>query len=177
MAGLGLLISCGDGKVVILTDLNEQRTADTETINKYLIDNGFIPSEIDTTELGVRYIIFEEGTGQQLDESDIVTFDYTGSLVNGNIFDTSVESVANSLDNFTASPRIRITYAKTGWSFSVFVTGFTDGIAKTFNKMREGGHIRFIMRSELGYASVARGSIPANSVLIFDVFPVHVRKQ
>jgi peptidylprolyl isomerase len=43
------------------------------------------------TESGLRYIIVNEGTGEQAKEGQVVTVHYTGFLMNGNIFDSSIE--------------------------------------------------------------------------------------
>ena len=187
-----VLVSCGD-ELPMNTDPDEQLRKDIDIIDNYFIESGFSQEEIDTTENRVRYVIINQGIGENIDENDIVHFDYTGKLVNDTIYDTSIASVADSIRNVedisetfqdafretkTYAPLV-ITYSKTGWTISGrFVSGFADGINETFCKMRTGGKVIIAMPSALGYRDQARGSIiPANSVLIFELFPVRVVKQ
>ncbi|MEO9482582.1 MAG: FKBP-type peptidyl-prolyl cis-trans isomerase [Ekhidna sp.] len=186
-----ILLSCGDGNVKILVDPDIQLAIDSTEIAEYMEARGY--TDFETTDLGVRYIILNEGTGTDIDESDIVTFDYNGMLTNDSIFDTSIKAVGDSIrnvenipDKFTStftstkaySP-FTITYTSSGWTVNgQFVPGFSDGISTTLNKMNVGGHALVIMPSALGYGTASRGLlIPENSVLIFEFFPTEVTKQ
>ena len=44
-----------------------------------------------TTKDGLRYIIIQDGTGPNAADSSIVTVNYSGYLLNGDKFDSSVE--------------------------------------------------------------------------------------
>ena len=194
-------MACGDGNVFIATDPDIQLAEDSIIIKNYLEDRGF--SNFETSEEGLRYVILEEGTGESIDESDIVTFDYIGMLTNDTIFDTSVKAVGDSirahflvdsvgmsdktiheifLISFTEGrvydPFI-VTYASSGWTVDgQFVPGFSEGIAVTFNQMNVGGRALIAMPSALGYATRPQGLlIPANSVLVFELRPTAVTKQ
>ena len=126
----------------------QQLSIDSELIDNYLKDN-----DIDAvkTASGLRYVITNEGTGENASPGDRVTVHYTGMLLDGTTFDSSVER---------ADP----------FSFDLgqgnVIKGWDEGITY-FNK----GSIGTIyIPSSLGYGpSGAGGVIPPNAVLIFDI--------
>jgi FKBP-type peptidyl-prolyl cis-trans isomerase FkpA len=197
------LMSCGEDRITPTPDPKIQRALDIELINEYLIDNGYASSINDTTSSGVRYVILDDGGKSEnggecglncIDESDIVTYRYTGMLLDGTIFDTTVKTVGDSLAlyyevnlvdgdtvttfedrEFTA---LIDTYSTSGWTVEGFITGFIDGFAVTLNKMNIGGSSRILIPSDLAYGTVKKGLlIPASSVLVFDLYPEKVEKQ
>lgn len=201
-----VMVSCSEDRIAMDPDPTVQRTVDIELINEYMINNGFESSINDTTAIGVRYIILNDGGRSEnggvcgsncIDESDIVTYRFTGMLLDGTIFDTSVQSVGDSLNQYYEEnpyildgdtvalfsdareyPPYVDVYSSSGWAVDGFVTGFVDGFTKTLNKMNVGGSSRVLMPSDLAYGTEARGVlIPASSVLVFDFFPVKVEKQ
>ncbi len=102
-----------------------------------------------TTASGLRYITQVEGTGKAPVATDQVTVHYTGTLLNGNKFDSSVDR---------GQPAT--------FPLNQVIKGWTEGL----QLMKEGGKTKFIIPSELGYgAQGAGGVIPPNSWLIFDV--------
>ncbi|MFK7954305.1 MAG: FKBP-type peptidyl-prolyl cis-trans isomerase [Ekhidna sp.] len=198
-----LLISCGGAEVEPRADPDVQRALDIALIEDYIIENNF--TGVDTTESGVRYIILDDGGRSEdiecgencIDESDEVRFRYTGMLLDGTIFDSSVQKVGDSLNQYyKENPALfesdtiplfpdskvyqasSITYTQSGWSVRGFITGFSDGVSATFNKMNVGGTARIIIPSDLAYgASTPSYLIPRNAVLVFDLFPERVEKQ
>lgn len=198
------IISCGKDNITPTLDPAIQRAIDIGLINDFIFEKGY--TSVDTTESGVRYLTLAEGTGTEIDESDIVSFNYTASLLNDTIFDTSIKEVADSiysrqdtasndvlvqilLDNFSSdndySP-FKITYSSSGWSFAGLidpvrpderVLGFEDGVAASFRNLKVGGSARMMVPSDLGYGLLNGTLIPANSVLVFDVYPIKVEKQ
>ena len=186
-----VVLACGDGNVLIQVDPAIQLEEDSILIAEYMEDKGY--NDFSTTVSGVRYIILEEGTGDAIDESDIVTFDFIGKLTNDSIFDTSIQAIGDSIRNVEDIPDrfattfaeskiylpFEITYAASGWTINgQFVRGFSDGISATFKEMKVGGHALVVMPSALGYGTGGRGLlIPPNSVLVFEFFPTAVTKQ
>lgn len=188
-AGIWLLVACGEGNVVTIADPIAQRALDIEIIEDYLLENGYEVDEVDTTESGVRYIILDEGDGvEAIDESDFVDFEYTGRLTTGELFDSSLEDVAmtdtivfNEFRNYTP---LTISYSSTGWPIQGrFINGFSDGISATFSGLHVGAHVLIVLPSDIGYGAVPQTgtggveTIPANSVLTFELFPVAIEKQ
>ena len=56
----------------------------------FLAENGKRP-EIHTTPSGLQYEVLTEGTGAQPEANDQVKVHYTGKLIDGTVFDSSVE--------------------------------------------------------------------------------------
>ena len=102
-----------------------------------------------TTASGLRYITQVEGTGKSPLAADQVTVHYTGYLLNGTKFDSSVDR---------GEPAT--------FGLNQVIRGWTEGL----QLMKEGGKTKFIIPSELGYgANGAGGVIPPNAWLVFDV--------
>lgn len=93
---------------------------------------------------GLFYVIDTLGTGKHPNACSTVNVQYTGTLTNGNTFDQN---------------------AGIGIGLNQVITGWRDGIPQ----LREGGTIHLYIPPTLGYGSRQAGSIPANSILIFDV--------
>lgn len=107
-------------------------------------------TQIKTTKDGLKYEILKEGTGPKADSGNVVTVNYSGYLLNGKKFDSSVdrdEPIQFKLGMHSVIP---------GWE---------EGI-KLLNK---GAKARFIIPPSLAYGDRPMGIIPANSTLVFDV--------
>jgi peptidyl-prolyl cis-trans isomerase A (cyclophilin A) len=102
-----------------------------------------------TTASGLRYITELEGNGASPKATDTVTVHYSGYLLNGTKFDSSVDRGQPA--TFPLNQVIR---------------GWTEGL----QLMKVGGKTKFIIPAELGYGEQgAGGVIPPNAWLIFDV--------
>jgi FKBP-type peptidyl-prolyl cis-trans isomerase FkpA len=123
-------------------DENEQIAIDDAIIRQYLSDNDIAATE---HESGIYYIIHKEGTGGHPNLSHNVVVDYKGYLIDGTVFDESVNAVELKL--------------------ALMITGFQIGV----NLLKPGGSGTFFIPSTLGYGDVGKGDIPPNSVLIFEV--------
>lgn len=112
--------------------------------------------DIKFTESGLGYIIDEPGTGKQAVAGVDVLVHYTGTLLNGKKFDSSVDR---------GEP----------FSFPLgqgrVIKGWDEGI----QLFKEGGKGKLFIPSSLGYGARGAGAdIPANACLIFDVELVKV---
>ncbi|MGP8250023.1 MAG: FKBP-type peptidyl-prolyl cis-trans isomerase [Candidatus Dormibacteria bacterium] len=92
------------------------------------------------------------GTGSEAKGGDTIKVDYTGTLPDGTVFDSS------SADN--AGKPVSLTLAA-----GKVIEGFVEGI----NGMRVGGTTELVIPAALGYGCEAVSTIPANSTLIFTV--------
>jgi peptidylprolyl isomerase len=102
------------------------------------------------TETGLRYIKVNEGRGEFPEDGQVVRVHYTGFLMNGNIFDSSVER--GQPFRFLLGRR-------------QVIAGWDEGVAL----MKPGARYRFIIPPDLAYGERAMGPIPSNATLIFDV--------
>lgn len=102
------------------------------------------------TETGLRYIKVNEGMGDFPEDGQVVRVHYTGFLMNGNIFDSSVER--GQPFRFLLGRR-------------QVIAGWDEGVAL----MKPGARYRFIIPPDLAYGERAMGPIPSNATLIFDV--------
>lgn len=103
-----------------------------------------------TTGTGLRYEDLVVGQGREAERCDLVQVDYTGSLTDGTMFDSSADS-GRPLTFVLGSGQV--------------IAGWEEGISG----MRVGSQRRLAIPAELGYGSEDHGDIPANSTLVFDV--------
>ena len=105
--------------------------------------------EVITTESGLQYEVLTMGTGAMPKDTNTVKVHYTGSLINGKVFDSSRER---------GEP---IEFPLNG-----VIRGWTEGV----QRMPVGSRFKFFIPYQLGYGT--QGSppvIPGGSMLIFDV--------
>ena len=132
----------------------QQKTQEMELLNDYLKKENI---EVEPTESGLYFVESQKGTGKQAEAGKTVVVHYTGSLLNGKVFDSSVER------NEPFSFNLGVGQVIKGWD---------EGIAL----MKEGGKAKLIIPSELGYgARGAGGAIPPHATLIFDVELIEVK--
>ena len=97
---------------------------------------------------GLQYEIIEEGEGPHPTAEDVVEVHYTGKLLDGTVFDSSVER--GETIKFPLSGVIR---------------GWTEGV----QLMTPGSKYIFYIPSDLAYGDRGTGPIPGGSTLIFEV--------
>jgi FKBP-type peptidyl-prolyl cis-trans isomerase len=106
---------------------------------------------VTTTTSGLKYVEITEGDGAIPTAGQKVYVHYTGTLENGNKFDSSRDR-------------------NQPFSFNLGVGQVIKGWDEGLSTMKVGGRRKLIIPAELGYgASGAGGVIPPNATLIFDV--------
>ena len=101
------------------------------------------------TASGLQYEVIQDAAGRKPVRSSTVRVHYTGTLLNGQVFDSSVQ---------------RGEPAEFG--LSQVIPGWTEGL----QLMPEGAKYRFFIPARLAYGERgAPGAIPPNAALIFDV--------
>jgi FKBP-type peptidyl-prolyl cis-trans isomerase len=129
-------------------------------LQKYLQDNGY--SDILPTESGLYYVILEDSDGDSPAPTHHVMINFTGSLIDGKVFETSDYDLAVTKGIF----RTDKLYGPTKLSLSgMNIPGLTEGLLK----MKTGGKSRIIIPSRLAFYNVDYGIIPPFSTLIYDV--------
>lgn len=120
---------------------------------KYLAENAKKEGVV-TLESGLQYKVIKEGSGKKPKATDSVKCHYEGFLVDGTVFDSSVQR---------GEPAV--------FPLNQVIAGWTEGL----QLMQEGAKYRFFIPYLLGYGEGGAGaSIPPYAALIFDVELIEV---
>jgi FKBP-type peptidyl-prolyl cis-trans isomerase FklB len=131
----------------------EQGKAQKEAGEKYLAENAKKEGVV-TTKSGLQYKVLTEGSGKQPTAKDTVKCHYEGFLIDGTVFDSSVQR---------GEPAT--------FPLQQVIAGWTEGL----QLMKEGAKYRFFIPYRLGYGEGGAGaSIPPFATLIFDVELIQV---
>ena len=115
---------------------------------KFLAENKKNP-DVKETASGLQYIVLQEGKGEHPTATSRVTVHYTGKLIDGTVFDSSVDR---------GEP---ITFG-----LNQVIRGWTEGL----QLMTPGSKYRFFIPYNLAYGENGAGAaIPGGATLIFDV--------
>jgi FKBP-type peptidyl-prolyl cis-trans isomerase FklB len=115
---------------------------------KFLEENKKKPGVI-TLPSGLQYMVIKEGTGPKPTASDMVTTHYHGTLINGTVFDSSVER---------------------GQPATFPVNGVIKGWVEALQLMNVGSKWKLFIPANLAYGEQGAGQqILPNSALIFEV--------
>ncbi|MCU4676386.1 FKBP-type peptidyl-prolyl cis-trans isomerase [Catenovulum sp. 2E275] len=114
---------------------------------KFLAENAK-KEGVKTTESGLQYEVVEAGEGESPKATDTVKVHYTGTLIDGTKFDSSVDRGEPA-----TFPLNRV------------IPGWTEGV----QLMKVGSKYRFYVPYNLAYGEHGTGGIPPYSTLIFDV--------
>lgn len=112
-----------------------------------LVASGY---DIDTTDLGIYYIVHEEGEGRLAEEGDTLNLEYTGYLLGGLIFDASGYRYPDGIWEFVFEP-------------ANLIPGFSNGISV----MNKGAGIDMIIPSEFAYGEKGQGLIEPYTTILF----------
>ncbi|MGV7121767.1 MULTISPECIES: FKBP-type peptidyl-prolyl cis-trans isomerase [unclassified Sphingopyxis] len=91
-----------------------------------------------------EFEVVKAGEGKSPTDGDIVLIKYTGRLGNGTVFDQQEQA-------------------------PMPVTGVVQGFSEALKKMQKGGKYKIVIPPKKGYGAEAKGPIPGNSTLYFDV--------
>lgn len=138
------IIALGCGKKA------EQQTETTEGTSAPAEEPVMEASQVVLTASGLQYEDLVVGTGKTAEVGQTASVHYTGWLENGTKFDSSLDRNAPFEFQLGAGRVIK------GWD---------EGVAG----MKEGGKRKLIIPPQLGYGERDMGTIPPNSVLIFEV--------
>jgi FKBP-type peptidyl-prolyl cis-trans isomerase len=125
-----------------------------------------------TTASGLRYIITKPGIGENAKAGQQVKIDYLGYLLNGQYFDTSIESEAKK-NNLYPQGRSS-SYAPL--ELTVGAQQVIPGWEEAIQLMNKGSKMTVYIPSTLAYGNQRRGDVIAeNSVLVFDMELIEVK--
>jgi len=140
-AGIGFIPPSTDLKVVVeLLDVKDKVDAKMWDVDSTLFK---------TTPSGLKYAIITQGEGPAVEAGKVVTVQYSGYLIDGTLFDSSVER----------DEPIQFVVGQ-----GQVIPGWDEGMLL----LKKGDKARFIIPPQLGYGDMQLEKIPANSTLIFD---------
>jgi FKBP-type peptidyl-prolyl cis-trans isomerase FklB len=108
------------------------------------------------TPSGLQYKVITEGTGDSPDDNDMVSVHYTGTLIDGTVFDSSRER---------------------GEPIEFPVNGVIPGWTEALKLMKTGSRYMLYIPANLAYGDKKTGPIPEGSTLVFDVELLEFEKK
>lgn len=144
--GMALMVGCSTDNILSYED---QLKKDTKTIDKYLVKNGIVPTNVDTLT-GLRLVVLDAGSGLHPGIESKLTMKYKGIFLSGEVF--------------TAPPEAQ--------TFTTPLGNLIQGWQIAFGKyIAKGGKGTLYIPSGLGYGRLGSsdGKIPPNANLIFEV--------
>lgn len=121
----------------------------------FLAENGKRKGVI-TLQSGLQYEVLEKGTGAKPDSNDSVKVHYEGTLIDGEVFDSSLDRDE---------------------PVSFQVNGVIKGWTEALQLMKEEARWKVFIPSDLAYGETGNNSIGPNESLIFDVQLIEVIPQ
>jgi FKBP-type peptidyl-prolyl cis-trans isomerase len=122
-------------------ETNKKKSADFLEKNK-------TAEGVKVTASGLQYMVMKEGDGPMPKKDDNVKCHYTGTLIDGTKFDSSVDR---------------------GQPAEFPVSGVIPGWTEALQMMKVGSKYKLFIPAELAYGPAGRPGIPPNSALIFEV--------
>ncbi|MEW9570579.1 FKBP-type peptidyl-prolyl cis-trans isomerase N-terminal domain-containing protein [Rhodanobacter sp. Si-c] len=105
---------------------------------------------VKTTASGLQYQVVSQGTGARPGPSDTVKINYTGTFVDGTVFDASAKHPG-------------------GGPADIPLAGVIPGFREGLQLMQVGGHYKLFIPANLAYGAEPQPPMPPNATLIFDV--------
>jgi len=150
LAGLMMFtFGCSDPAAEDPFDEVAQFSTDLDLIDNWITENAITDTLHHWTK--IRYTINQKGNGIKAQPADPVRVSYEGRFLDGEIFDSS-----ESFDFVLNSASVIL-----GWFFMV-------------QEMEEGDEFTIYLPSSYAYGQNGSGSIPPNTVLVFDITLIRV---
>ena len=139
-----------------MQEANQKAAKQNREIGEAFLSENAKREGVKTTASGLQYEVLESGNGAQPTANDRVEVHYTGKLIDGTVFDSSVER---------------------GVPATFGVTQVILGWVEALQLMHEGDQWRLYIPSDLAYGpNGAGGLIGPDTTLIFDVQLLRVIK-
>ncbi len=146
-----LAVNIEESNKIIGEYFNKKQDAKNQRLaidSKIFLEENKQKDGVMTTESGLQYLILSEGRGNNPTLNDNVTVHYHGTLIDGTIFDSSVDR-------------------KQPATFPL--NGVIPGWQEALQMMSVGSKWKIFIPSELAYGESGAGAIGPNSTLIFEV--------
>ena len=153
-------IQVQEAQSIVQTTIQAMQEAEAEELSaegeRFLAENGK-KSNVVTTESGLQYEILTEGDGAIPKPTDKVKVHYTGTMLDGTVFDSSVER---------------------GEPITFGVTGVIKGWTEALELMPVGSKWKLFIPQDLAYGArgAGGGQIPPYATLIFEVELLDIEK-
>ena len=182
-------------------EVDDPEKIELDSINQVSIDALLINKYIDSVDLknivtldnGIKYSITKKGNDIFPENNDILSININGYYMNDTIFtmfDTNSKTVAESNDIFMITNEyapIAFTYTTDGRYFGLnslhgyltLINYLKKSIGKIMPSIDENGKFTIILPSGTAYGKDGNSNfpvIPANSVLIFEIHLLKIRK-
>jgi FKBP-type peptidyl-prolyl cis-trans isomerase len=144
-----------EASMYIQNTMNTIKYGDTKAESEQFLAENALKEGVTTTESGLQYEVIKMGKGKKPAATDRVKVHYHGTLIDGTVFDSSVER---------GEPIV--------FGLNQVIKGWTEGV----QFMPIGSKFRFYIPQELGYGAQQAGSIPPYSTLIFEVELLGIEK-
>ena len=144
----------------VLALMQEEAMANAVDINKQLGKEAlatFAAEGATVLESGLHILVEQEGTGDAIaNDNDVVTVHYEGSLVDGSVFDSSIQR---------------------GEPIDFPINGVIPGFSEGLRQLKVGGSAKIGIPSDLGYGDGGQGPIPPGATLFFRIELLGVKSQ
>lgn len=148
-------------------ETEKARKEEPVKMNAYISKNGL---KVSKSPSGLQYVITKQGTGEKPAVGDTVQVNYTGRLLSGKIFDTSIQDSAKKAK--MADPMRKYEPIKFPVGTSQVIRGWDEALLL----MPKGSVAKLVIPSGLGYGEQGMGPIPPFATLVFDVELLNVIK-
>lgn len=139
----------------LIEEESQAEAAKTLTEGQEFLAENAKRDEVTVTDSGLQYEVLTDAEGEKPAAEDTVTVHYSGTLVDGTVFDSSIER---------GEPAT--------FPLNQVIPGWTEGV----QLMPVGSKYKLVIPSELGYGEAGAGTIPGNAVLIFEVELLDIEK-
>lgn len=139
--------------------LQEKMAQENLEKGRQFLEENRTREEVKVLDSGLQYEVLQEGTGESPEVGDRVSTHYTGTLIDGTVFDSSVER---------------------GEPFTFTVgQGVIPAWSEIVQVMKEGARYKIYVPTELGYGERVRpgGAIKPNDALIFEIELIEVLEE
>ncbi|MBX2964234.1 MAG: FKBP-type peptidyl-prolyl cis-trans isomerase [Cyclobacteriaceae bacterium] len=145
----------------------KQLAKDIAEIDQYLTERNI---EAVKTESGIRYVINTPGTGENAASGQAVTVNYSGYLLDGQYFDSSVQSVAQERGIYNPMRPYE------PYEVTIDQTSVIQGWHESLKYLNKGAKGTFYIPSSLAYGPQQRSEvIKENSILVFDLEVLEIK--
>lgn len=147
-----------------------QLAKDTVEIDDYLDRNNINAERLPS---GIRYVIRKQGVGPNATTGQSVSVNYSGYLLDGTLFDTSIKELAQQKGVLDPGRESQNGYKP--YEVVIDQTSVIRGWHIALKELNKGARGTFYIPSPLAYGPQASGKIKANAVLVFDIEMVDIK--